>query len=80
IKTGAEGVYAGILPGPGLGIALKIDDGALRASETVMASLLEHLGQLQGAVMEQIADLMEPVLINTIGEAVGRVRPVMDWS
>ena len=41
-KTGAEGVYCGALPGLGLGFALKIDDGAGRASEGVVLRLLER--------------------------------------
>lgn len=44
LKTGAEGVYVGILPGLGLGIALKIEDGATRASEAVTAAILVRLG------------------------------------
>ena len=40
IKTGAEGVYCAALPEVGLGIALKIEDGAGRAAETAMAALL----------------------------------------
>ena len=35
VKTGAEGVFVAILPDHGLGIALKITDGATRASEGV---------------------------------------------
>jgi L-asparaginase II len=46
LKTGAEGVFVGILPEQGLGIALKITDGATRASEAVIASLLVRLGVL----------------------------------
>src|SRR5258706_3764046 len=34
VKTGAEGVYVAILPELGLGVAVKIDDGAARAAET----------------------------------------------
>lgn len=49
IKTGAEGVYVGLLPGRGLGIALKIADGATRASEAAVAALLVRLGALDGA-------------------------------
>jgi hypothetical protein len=48
LKTGAEGVFVGILPEQGLGIALKITDGATRASEAVIASLLVRLGVLDG--------------------------------
>ncbi len=44
IKTGAEGVFVGILPARGIGIALKVEDGNHRASEAVMAALLVRLG------------------------------------
>lgn len=43
-KTGADGVFTAILPGRGLGVALKIDDGATAAAEAVMAALLVRLG------------------------------------
>lgn len=46
VKTGAEGVFVAILPGRGLGVALKILDGATRASETLMAACLIKLGVL----------------------------------
>ena len=44
IKTGAEGVFVAALPRLGLGVALKIDDGAPRAAETAIAALLIALG------------------------------------
>ena len=40
VKTGAEGVYVAILPRLRFGVALKIDDGAGRAAETAIASVL----------------------------------------
>jgi L-asparaginase II len=43
MKTGAEGVYCGALPELGLGFALKVDDGALRASAAAVMPLIEHL-------------------------------------
>ncbi len=46
IKYGAEGVYTAILPETGLGVALKIADGAKRAAETAIAGLLVRLGAL----------------------------------
>lgn len=39
VKGGTEGVYCAALLEEGLGIALKIDDGAKRASEQVMAAV-----------------------------------------
>ena len=49
IKTGAEGVFVAILPAQKLGIALKIVDGATRASEGAIAALLVRLGVLDPA-------------------------------
>ena len=45
-KGGADGVYVAIIPALGLGIALKIMDGAARAKEAAIASLLVHVGVL----------------------------------
>ena len=71
VKSGAEGMYAGILPGLGLGIALKIDDGAKRAAETAMAAVLTLLGVL---------DLKsETPVLNAAGEVVGVVRMGDGW-
>ncbi|MGB0958908.1 MAG: asparaginase [Halocynthiibacter sp.] len=46
LKTGAEAVFIAILPEQGLGVALKIADGATRASECVIAQILVNLGVL----------------------------------
>lgn len=47
IKTGAEAVFVAILPEQKLGIALKIIDGASRASEAAICGLLIRLGVLE---------------------------------
>ena len=47
IKTGAEAVFVAILPEKGLGIALKVLDGATRASEAAIAHLLVRAGVLE---------------------------------
>lgn len=46
IKTGAEGVFAAIVPERQMGIAVKIEDGARRAAEAVIAALLVQAGVL----------------------------------
>ncbi len=46
VKTGAEGVFVGIFPTRGLGLALKIEDGATRGAEAAVAALLVRLGIL----------------------------------
>ena len=71
VKTGAEGFFGGWIPGPGLGIAIKIDDGAGRAAETAIAAVLDRLGHLGDAAR---GILRAPVL-NTRGTEVGERRP-----
>jgi L-asparaginase II len=46
VKTGAEGVFSAIIPEMQIGIAVKIADGATRASEIAMAALLVRVGAL----------------------------------
>ncbi len=71
VKTGAEGFFGGWIPGRGLGIAIKIDDGAGRASETVIAAVLDKLALLGESGMTM---LCAPVL-NTRRTVVGERRP-----
>ena len=47
VKTGAEAVYVAILPEQKRGVALKIVDGATRASEAAITALLVRLGALE---------------------------------
>lgn len=49
IKTGAEAVFVAILPASRRGIALKITDGATRASEAAIVALLAREGVLDPA-------------------------------
>ena len=73
VKAGAEGFYAGWVPDAGLGIAIKIDDGAGRAAETVIAAVLDSLGLLD---MEGAArSILRAPVTNTRGTAVGERRP-----
>jgi L-asparaginase II len=75
VKTGAEGAYVAMLPSLGLGVALKIDDGATRASEAVMAALLISLGLLRD---EGAANAISCAPIeNTRGVVVGHCRAIM---
>jgi len=71
VKIGAEGVYAAMIPERGLGIALKIDDGAARAAETAIAAILDRLGLLD----ETAHDFIRAPVLNTRGATVGERRP-----
>lgn len=75
VKTGAEGVYCAALPEKGLGIALKIDDGATRASTAVMASIIDRCLDLNADERAVIDAAIEVPLKNWNGTEVGRVRP-----
>jgi L-asparaginase II len=72
-KAGAEAYYAGIVPEAGLGIALKIDDGAGRAAETAFAAVLEKLGLL--ASDQEARNLVRAPVLNTRGQMVGERKP-----
>ncbi len=74
VKGGAEGVYAGAWPEKGLGIALKIADGAGRAAEVAMAHILRRLGAIDDAMWRELHATANPVLKNWKGTRVGEVR------
>ncbi|MFL5237091.1 MAG: asparaginase [Rhizomicrobium sp.] len=71
-KAGAEGIYAAIIPETGLGIALKIDDGAGRAAETAVAAILDKLAVLGGDPAAH--KLVRAPVLNTRGATVGERR------
>lgn len=77
VKTGAEGVFVAVLAELGLGVALKVDDGAGRASETAVAALLGVLGVVPPAD-PAIAGLAEAPILNTRGQVVGE-RRAAEW-
>jgi L-asparaginase II len=74
IKTGAEAVYVAILPARGLGVALKIEDGATRASECAIAALLVRLGAI-AADDQAAARRLNPGISSRRGFAAGSIRP-----
>lgn len=74
IKSGAEGVYVAILPDLRLGVALKIVDGANRASQCAMAAILVSLGALQ-VNHPLVQKYLTPVQRNRRGIDTGFIRP-----
>lgn len=70
VKGGAEGVEIAIVRDRGLGLAVKMDDGAGRGAEVAMASLLHRF-----ATADLRPWLTRPVL-NVARRVVGVVRPV----
>lgn len=71
-KIGAEGVYCAALPELGLGVALKIDDGAARAAEAAMAAVAQALLRTEDDLLRGYSHL---VLRNWRGTEVGALRP-----
>lgn len=79
LKTGAEGFYCAALPEPGLGIALKIDDGAARAADVAMGALLRRFGAINADLAAALDEVLQPWLRNRNQKAVGRVRALPQW-
>lgn len=73
IKTGAEAVFIAIIPQKGLGVALKITDGATRASEAAIVAILSRLGVLEAQHPAALKRLGAPQT-NWRGFHTGEVR------
>jgi L-asparaginase II len=74
VKTGAEGVYCGALPQQGLGIAIKCDDGATRASQAITAGVIARFLPLDATERAALAPFLQPRLRNWNGFEVGSIR------
>jgi L-asparaginase II len=74
-KVGAEGVFCAALPEPGVGVAIKIDDGNnARAAEVVMAACIEALVRLDADERTFMRGFSELTLKNWNGIHVGALR------
>ncbi|MFC4350548.1 asparaginase [Fodinicurvata halophila] len=78
VKTGAEGVFSIILPEMGIGVALKIDDGATRAAEVAAGRVLEKLNLIDDDARAALSDLLVQPVKNVVGRQVGQVRVAQD--
>lgn len=79
VKTGAEGVFAAVLPERGLGVAVKIDDGAGRAAEVAIASLLAWLDAFAPDAIDTVNSLRLPPINAAAGGVTGRLQPAPTW-
>lgn len=73
VKIGAEGVYAGLIPESGLGIALKIDDGSSRAAEMAMTAILIRLGVIDREAAS-LRGFYRPAIRNWRGLETGTLK------
>jgi L-asparaginase II len=76
VKTGAEGVHAGALPGLSLGFAIKADDGGNRAADACAAAVLRYFLGASPVVEKWAAQK----LVNWNGIEVGEVRATLGRS
>jgi L-asparaginase II len=73
-KVGAEGVYCAGVPSMGIGVALKVEDGALRAAEPALLAVLTTLGVLGDVENSALSRWSAPSVRNTRREDVGRIE------
>jgi len=75
-KTGAEASHCVGLPGKGMGIALKIEDGNLRAVGPVILETLLQTGIISREEAEELKDIWNPPTLNHSKVKVGETRAV----
>jgi L-asparaginase II len=73
LKVGAEGVYVAAIPELKLSIALKCEDGAVRAAESVMTALLDHVGITAFVADELMQDYRSVTLQNWQKRTTGAI-------
>lgn len=73
-KVGAEGVHCAMLVDRGIGVAVKVDDGAQRAQFPALLRVLQELDALPVPLTPRLAELMRKPIKNTRGECVGEVK------
>ena len=74
-KIGAEGVHSVAVLDAGLGIALKVADGAARAQFPAVLRALQLVGALPESLPPRLAEILSRPVRNTRGERVGVVAP-----
>lgn len=79
-KVGAEGYYCAGVPARGLGVAVKVEDGAVRAVEPALLALLKTVDAIGDDEMAALARYAEPSVVNTRGDRVGAMRVVVEDS
>lgn len=75
-KSGSEGGYAFCLTAEALGVALKIEDGAIRAMDPSIVAILEQMVDLPPAAREATARFRQPLILNHRRKEVGRLKPI----
>ncbi len=74
LKVGAEGVYAGIFPALKAGLALKIEDGSIKAAEVAVAAILARHGFFKDLTDAERQDFLSPPVKSIKKETIGSWR------
>jgi L-asparaginase II len=77
-KLGAEGVFCVAIPAAGLGIALKLADGASRALGPVVLETLVQLALVSPNELGPLAAHHRPVLKNWRGTSIGEIQATFE--
>jgi L-asparaginase II len=75
-KVGAEGVHSAAVLDQGIGVAIKVEDGAPRAQFPALVRLLQQLDALPETLPTRLDEFLRRQIRNTRGETVGEIRPV----
>ncbi|HTN65182.1 MAG TPA: asparaginase, partial [Burkholderiaceae bacterium] len=76
-KIGADGVQVIGVRSAGLGIAIKVADGNMRALYTAAVAVLQQLGLVTAPDNSPLAPWLRPQLSNFMGLHTGEVRSVL---
>lgn len=73
-KLGAEGVYGITIPEEGLGFALKVEDGGMRAGDPAVIRALDQWGLLGANETETLDSFRRLPTLNSRGQVAGEMR------
>ena len=76
-KVGAEGFYTAGIPSLRLGVALKVDDGNMRASEPALLAVLRKIDAVSNETVHELSKYAAPQILNTRNESVGYIRTIL---
>ncbi len=80
VKVGAEAYFVGAIASKGLGFALKIDDGNVRAANVAVGALLKRIGSIETEAYQDLKDILCPDIINSQNYVTGQNRPSDVWD
>lgn len=79
-KMGADGVFCVHCHSQRLGIAIKIQDGSVRAVDPVVMETLSQLGVLQEEMLEKMNHFHYPPVMTWTGRNTGLINPVFQLN